>query len=294
MDATELRPLALGELLDRTFRLYRNHFWLFAGIMAIPSAVSIPFTVYIFSMQGSSLTGGPPGPKAAIGLVLFALIFLCFFWAVYSMAIGAATYAVSEAYLGQTVTVRAAYGKVRGSFWRILGVVAIGLLRACGYRHGDCCCYFICRDRRTRSWRRPTGNNSWNSPGASHRSGLSDRNWILVVVVASVCRFHSSASTRKTRGPRGPSSQRTPDERPPLANACGLVLVLGHSVRRSNCVPGTFFHYDDDFSAKWSFTRVARLCVGDEWSGRRRDHGTHPAHRASTQLLRHTNPQGSV
>ena len=132
MDATELRPLALGELLDRTFRLYRNHFWLFAGIMAIPSAVSIPFTVYIFSMQGSSLTGGPPGPKAAIGLVLFALIFLCFFWAVYSMAIGAATYAVSEAYLGQTVTVRAAYGKVRGSFWRILGVVAIGLLRAIG------------------------------------------------------------------------------------------------------------------------------------------------------------------
>jgi len=50
MDATELRPLTLGELLDRTFQLYRNYFWLFVGIMAIPSAFSVPFTVLIFSM----------------------------------------------------------------------------------------------------------------------------------------------------------------------------------------------------------------------------------------------------
>ncbi|MGH9811917.1 MAG: hypothetical protein ACRD4T_02160, partial [Candidatus Acidiferrales bacterium] len=32
----DLRPLSLGELLDRTFSLYRNHFWLFVGITAIP------------------------------------------------------------------------------------------------------------------------------------------------------------------------------------------------------------------------------------------------------------------
>jgi hypothetical protein len=132
MDATELRPLTLGELLDHTFRLYRNHFWLFAGIMAIPSAFSIPFSTYFFSMQSSVVTGGPPAPKAMIGMVLFAFSFLGFFWAVYSMAIGATTYAVSEAYLGQKVTVRGAYRKVWGNFWRILGVVVIGLLRAIG------------------------------------------------------------------------------------------------------------------------------------------------------------------
>ena len=132
MDATELRPLALGELLDHTFRLYRDHFWLFAGIMAIPSAFSIPFSAYFFSMQSSAVTGGPPAPKAVIGMALFAFSFLCFFWVVYSMAIGATTFAVSEAYLGQKVTVRGAYGKVRGNFWRILGVVVIGLLRAIG------------------------------------------------------------------------------------------------------------------------------------------------------------------
>ncbi len=31
----QLRPLSLGEILDRTAELYRNHFLLFAGISAI-------------------------------------------------------------------------------------------------------------------------------------------------------------------------------------------------------------------------------------------------------------------
>ena len=41
MDKVELRPLSLGKLLARTFALYRNHFWQFVGIMAIPSLFSI-------------------------------------------------------------------------------------------------------------------------------------------------------------------------------------------------------------------------------------------------------------
>lgn len=132
MDATELRPLTLGELLDRTFRLYRRNFWLFVGIMAIPSAFSIPFTIVIFSMQGPAVTGGPPSPRLVISTVLFGLAFLCLFCALYSVAIGATTYAVSEVYLGKKVTVRGAYGKVRGNFWSIIGVVVVALLRAYG------------------------------------------------------------------------------------------------------------------------------------------------------------------
>src|ERR1700691_4627115 len=36
MATLDLRPLSLGELLDRTFTLYRGHFLLFLGISAIP------------------------------------------------------------------------------------------------------------------------------------------------------------------------------------------------------------------------------------------------------------------
>jgi hypothetical protein len=133
MDATELRPLTLGELLDRTFRLYRNNFWLFVGIMAIPSAFSIPFTVLMFSMQSSALVpGGPPAPKLVFSMVMFGLLFFCLFCAVYSVAIGATTFAVSESYLGRKLTVRGAFGKVRGNMWRIIGVMVVAVLRAYG------------------------------------------------------------------------------------------------------------------------------------------------------------------
>lgn len=36
MPELDLRPLSLGEILDRTFTLYRRNFLLFAGIIAIP------------------------------------------------------------------------------------------------------------------------------------------------------------------------------------------------------------------------------------------------------------------
>jgi hypothetical protein len=132
MDATELRPLSLGELLDRTFRLYRRHFWLFVGIMAIPSAFSIPFTVVLLSFQSSTFAGGQPSPTAIGGMLAFGMVFLCVFGVIYSLAIGATTFAVSESYLGQSITVRGAYGKVRGNFWRIIGVVSVALVRAYG------------------------------------------------------------------------------------------------------------------------------------------------------------------
>ena len=132
MEPPELRPLSLGELLDRTFRLYRNQFWLFAGIMAIPSAFSIPFVIVMFPMQGAAITGAKPTSALAAGTILFIVFFSCLFWIVYSMGIGATTYAVSETYLGQQVTVRGCYGKVRGNIWRIIGVVFLAWLRSLG------------------------------------------------------------------------------------------------------------------------------------------------------------------
>src|SRR5260370_21458674 len=36
MSTLDLRPLSIGELLDRTFSLYRRNFLLFIGISAIP------------------------------------------------------------------------------------------------------------------------------------------------------------------------------------------------------------------------------------------------------------------
>ncbi|MGC2183081.1 MAG: hypothetical protein WA637_07375, partial [Terriglobales bacterium] len=40
---SDLRPLSLGELLDRSFFLYRKNFMLFVGIIALPHLVLLAF-----------------------------------------------------------------------------------------------------------------------------------------------------------------------------------------------------------------------------------------------------------
>jgi hypothetical protein len=141
METVELRPLSLGELLDRTFTLYRGHFWLFVSIMAIPSAFSIPFNVLILSLQGSTMNaamtapGRPPAlpspalvAEAGLGYFVFFFIFIT----VYSIAVAAAVSAVADVYLGRSATVRGSYGRIRGRFWRLIGVVMSIALRILG------------------------------------------------------------------------------------------------------------------------------------------------------------------
>ena len=55
-----LRPLSLGEILDRTFALYRQRFWLYCGIAAVAAAVT---TVGTFVRLSFGITS--PGIQAA-------------------------------------------------------------------------------------------------------------------------------------------------------------------------------------------------------------------------------------
>jgi hypothetical protein len=141
VEAVDLRPLSLGELLDRTFRLYRNHFALFIGIMAIPAAFWLPFNVLLLNFQGSMMNtaatthGRPPMvPTAAevAGLLAFMFAVIVLSGLVYSIAVAAASSAVADVYLGRPATVRGSYARIRGRFWRLMGVIFNILLRMLG------------------------------------------------------------------------------------------------------------------------------------------------------------------
>jgi hypothetical protein len=138
LETVDLRPLSLGELLDRTFSLYKKHFWLFVGIMAIPSAFTIPANTLFLSVEGSFINVSPgrppafPAPGFIAGVILGYIAFLAVFLLVYSIAIGAATCAVADAYLGRPSTVRGAYGRIRAKFWKLIGVVIVIFIRVCG------------------------------------------------------------------------------------------------------------------------------------------------------------------
>jgi hypothetical protein len=135
VDVPNLRPSSFGELLDRTFTYYRRHFWLFVAIMAVPQVVIVAIDLSIQALKRTVLPnagGAPPALHAGLyygSAVLGALIVLLAYFAIYAVALGATTFAVSEIHLGRATTARAAYRRMRGRYWRLVSLIGTVALR---------------------------------------------------------------------------------------------------------------------------------------------------------------------
>jgi hypothetical protein len=135
MAALDLRPLSLGELLDRTFFLYRRHFLLFIGIAAIPYlAVLIPVLAGLI-LYGLPAHSRPPSfvlAAVVVGMGLIILVAIAVVVFLYSA--GASVFAVSEIYAGRHASIRGSFSLVRGKAWTIFGVVFLsGLIMIAGF-----------------------------------------------------------------------------------------------------------------------------------------------------------------
>ncbi|HYY72994.1 MAG TPA: hypothetical protein VE778_05325 [Candidatus Bathyarchaeia archaeon] len=136
----DLRPLSLGEILDRTFSLYRKNFLLFAGITAIPQllvlALRLAQTVFLFpagrrSVPADQLQTVPSGSLIAFGLI-GALVGIVVYLVAYLFAQGGTVFAVSELYLGRTTTIGASLGRMRGQLGSLFGVILLNGLAVGG------------------------------------------------------------------------------------------------------------------------------------------------------------------
>ena len=138
--ALDLRPLTLGELLDRSFGLYRRHFWLFVGLMAIPTVFTmlIGVSAQILPEVVKAQIAGNADPNPATMAVIFVLaavglVLLMFaYWIAYMVTLGATTVAVSELYVGRTATIASAYAQVRAHIGRLLLLLLLVGLRLMG------------------------------------------------------------------------------------------------------------------------------------------------------------------
>ena len=136
----DLRPLTLGELLDRSFSLYRHHFWLFVGIMSLPSVIALAFglLVALFNPQPGSpeLVAADADPAEILGAVLWfggAMIgMLIVYFVAYAVALGATTVAVSQLYMGQPSSIRDAYAPLGGRVGRLALLLVLVTLRLVG------------------------------------------------------------------------------------------------------------------------------------------------------------------
>jgi hypothetical protein len=109
----ELRPLRLGEILDRTFQFYRQHFVLFLGISGVSTLLELLWSACQLG-QNSLLIRHHIGPAQQVITTVTAIAGWAFGFACAALATAAINRAVLAIYEGRPVGITSAYGAVRG------------------------------------------------------------------------------------------------------------------------------------------------------------------------------------
>ena len=108
---TNLRPLTLGEILDRTAQLYRSNFWLFAGIAAVYAGALLVVSLLQIGMQeflrAQHLARYLILLSGAGLMAEFVIVFL-----VGGLAVAANNRAVAWVHLGERATIRGAWASI--------------------------------------------------------------------------------------------------------------------------------------------------------------------------------------
>jgi len=138
MNNLDLRPLSIGEILDRTFTLYRNYFALFIGISAIPHILVLAlnlaqtFTLkpVIFPTVVAGRTPQPPFPLAGMSTTYSGFAFLGMLVGTIALLLteGATVIAVSELYLGRSITIGESFRRVRGELATLFSILVLKYL----------------------------------------------------------------------------------------------------------------------------------------------------------------------
>lgn len=124
--ATALRPLTLGELLDRTFLLYRRHFVVFVGIAALPNLL-------VLAAQLGNIALGFDG-QVSLTAVVMAVVAGLLAVVVSAMVQAATLVAVSRVHLEQPVSIASALGGIKDRILPILGfILLMALTLAVGF-----------------------------------------------------------------------------------------------------------------------------------------------------------------
>lgn len=123
---TNLRPLTLGEILDRTAQLYRTNFWLFAGIFSFYAGVWLVLGLLQVAiratMHNSHWLAAVTGSVSVLGMIIGFLLS--------GAALAAISRAVASVHLGLPITIRTAYGSTLPRLGRYVWLMTLTYLRA--------------------------------------------------------------------------------------------------------------------------------------------------------------------
>lgn len=124
---THLRPLTLGEILDRTAQLYRTHFWLFAGIASVYSGALLLLGLLQIGAQELLLARHLEKYVMVAGGIGLAVQFSVSF-IVGGLAVAANNRAVGWVHLGERATIRGSYASILPKTGRYVWLMLIMLV----------------------------------------------------------------------------------------------------------------------------------------------------------------------
>jgi hypothetical protein len=138
-----LRPLNMGEILDRTLSLYRSRFLAFFGISAIPTGIVLVIACGIFFFLvwwGNNGAASAPDVMARALAMLFvgavALLMLPVMLAVTALAEAAMNHAANRVYHGERIAIRQAYKEIWNRGWRYIWLYLLQALAIWGVPFG--------------------------------------------------------------------------------------------------------------------------------------------------------------
>ena len=128
----DFRPMSISQILDVTFRLYRERFTTF---LIIALVVYVPFSILIalFSLGGSGTIAGPGGVQMMnpTGMILGGLGFLVLMVIFLPLCAAALTENISAAYLGRNLTATDSYQRAVPRLGALIGTqLLIGIVVA--------------------------------------------------------------------------------------------------------------------------------------------------------------------
>jgi hypothetical protein len=176
---SNLRPLTLGEILDRTAQLYRENFLLFAGIFAIYSGVLL-----VLGLLQIGLAEALKAQHLAGAWVWLTYLGAGILWLIIILLLGVTTAAISRAvawvHLGEPATIRGAYQSVLPRLGRYLWLMTITAFRVYAplvllyASYLGIMLYYI---------------KGFGTDPTAQQAAMKDSNTLIIVVVASVLFF---------------------------------------------------------------------------------------------------------
>ncbi len=132
----QLRPLNIGQLLDLAVSLYRQNFLTFMGIIAIVQIPLILVTIITFGgffswIQEIDSVSGPSSSQFLVGGTVSIIVILSYVLA-QGLMTAAMTQAISSSYLGEKLSILAAYRLIGRSWLSLLGAFVLLILIALG------------------------------------------------------------------------------------------------------------------------------------------------------------------